>query len=340
MKEPHLDRRNFLTTTAGTAAALAAAGLANPKPAWAAGPNDTIQVGVIGPGGRGTKLLKECIEFGSTYKARVTAVCDIWNQRLDAAAKLVRESYSVEPKAHRDFKRVLEDKDIDAVIIATPDHQHSKMLKASIEAGKDVYVEKPMGNVLSEVNEAFAAAEKSDRIVQVGTQRRSYPRYRSAVDIMREGRIGDIVKVDVIWNAYSPYRWAKKPEELDSIKESDVDWKAFLMGKPYRPFDPRIYRSFRLFRDFSSAIIDQWMTHGVDVIHMLTGEPYPKSVVALGGIYQFHDYRENPDTMQAVLEYGHGGRKFLATYATCLSNGAASATAGFSAHGATLDAGG
>ena len=326
MKEPHLNRRNFLTTTAGTAAALAAAGLANPKPARAASPSDTIQVGVIGPGGRGTKLLKQCIEFGSTYNARVTAVCDIWNQRLEAAAKLVRESYSVEPKAHKHYEQVLQDKDIDAVIIATPDHQHSKMLKASIEAGKDVYVEKPMGNVLSEVNEAFAAVEKSDRIVQVGTQRRSYPRYRSAVDIVREGRIGDVIKVDVIWNIYSPYRWAKEPEELDAIKESDVDWKAFLMGKPYRPFDPRIYRSFRLFRDFSSAIIDQWMTHGVDVIHMLTGEPYPKSVVALGGIYRFHDYRENPDTMQAVLEYGHGGRKFLATYGTCLSNGAGRAT--------------
>ena len=235
MKEHHLDRRNFLTTTAGTAAALAAAGLAKPEPAGAASPNDTIRVGVIGPGGRGTMLLKECIEFGSTYKARVTAVCDIWNQRLEAAAKLVRESYSVEPKAHKHYEQVLEDKDIDAVIIATPDHQHSKMLKASIEAGKDVYVEKPMGNVLSEVNEAFAAVEKSDRIVQVGTQRRSYPRYRSAVDIMREGRIGDIVKVDVLWNGYSPYRWAKEPEELASLnrRNSLRSKRAMSIGKRF-----------------------------------------------------------------------------------------------------------
>ena len=221
---------------------------------------------------------------------------------------------------------MLADKDIDAVIIATPDHQHSKMLKAAIEAGKDVYLEKPMGNVLSELNEAYAAVEKSDRIVQIGTQRRSYPRYRSAIDIMNSGRIGEIVKVDVIWNIYSQYRWAKKQKELDSLKESDIDWKAFLMGKPDRPFDAKIYRSFRLFREFSSAIIDQWMTHGIDVVHMLTGELYPKSVVALGKIYRFHDYRENPDTMQAVLDYGHGGKNFLATYATCLANGAGSAT--------------
>jgi predicted dehydrogenase len=146
------------------------------------------------------------------------------------------------------------------------------------------------------------------------------------MDILNEGRIGDLVKVDVIWNAYSPYRWARAPEDLSSLKESDVDWKAFLMGKPDRPFDPKIYRSFRLFREFSSAIIDQWMTHGIDVVHMLSGELYPMSVMADGGIYQFHDYRENPDTVQVVLKYGFGGKKFLATYATCLANGAGSAT--------------
>ena len=147
-------RRQFLTRAAAAGgaglAALSAAGSAQTAPV-----NDTIRVGVIGPGGRGTQLLKECIEYGSSYKARVTAVCDIWTKNLAAAAKRVRESYSIEPKAHRDYRRVLDDPEIDAVIIATPDHQHSKMLKAAIEAGKDVYVEKPLGNVLDELNEAF-----------------------------------------------------------------------------------------------------------------------------------------------------------------------------------------
>ena len=323
MPHPRLNRRQFLNASSAAGAGLALASTAAATPQSA---NDRIQVGVIGPGGRGTQVMKECIEFGSAYNARVTAVCDIWNQRLEAAAKLVSESYSAQPKSFRRYEELLADSEIDAVIIATPDHQHAKMLKAAVEAGKDVYCEKPMGNVLSETNEALEAVEKSDRIVQIGTQRRSYPRYRSAIDIIQEGRIGEIVRVDVIWNAYSPYRWAKKPEELDSLKESDVDWEAFLMGKPSRPFDPRIYRSFRLFREFSSAIIDQWMTHGVDVIHMLTGEPYPLSVVAHGGLYRFRDYRENPDDIQTALEYGSGDRKFLATYSTCLSNAAGSAT--------------
>lgn len=215
--------------------------------------------------------MKECIEFGSTFDARVTAVCDIWNQRLEAAAKVVGESYGVQPKYFRRHDELLADRAIDAVIIATPDHQHAKMLNAAVEAGKDVYREKPMGNVLSETNDALAAVKESGRIVQIGTQRRSYPRCRSAMDMVKEGRVGDIVNVDVTWNASSPYRWARKQEDVDSLKESDIDWEAFLMGKPHRPFEPKIYRSSRLFRDFSSAIIDQWMTHGVDVIHMLTG---------------------------------------------------------------------
>ena len=324
MKDSQVNRRHFLgaSSVAGLALTAARPTAVGQSP----GANDVIQVGVIGPGGRGTQVMKECIEFGSTYRARVTAVCDIWTQRLDAAAKLVRESYGTQPKSYRRFEELLADPELDAVIIATPDHQHAKMLKAAVEAGKDVYCEKPMGNVLSETNEALAAVEKSGRIVQIGTQRRSYPRYRSAIDMMREGRIGDIVKADVTWNAYSPYRWARNQEDLDSLKESDVDWDAFLMGKPYRPFDPRVYRSFRLFRDFSSAIIDQWMTHGVDVIHMLTGEPYPTRVVAHGGRYHFRDYRENPDNVEVALEYGQGANQFLASYSTCLNNAAGSAT--------------
>ena len=319
-----MNRRHFLS--ASSAAGLALAATKQKTVGQSQAVNDLIQVGVIGPGGRGTQVMKECIEFGSTYQARVTAVCDIWNQRLEAAAKLVSESYGAQPKSYRHYEELLADQEIDAVIIATPDHQHAKMLKDAVEARKDVYCEKPMGNVLSETNEALAAVKESDRIVQIGTQRRSYPRYRSATDMIKEGRVGDIVKVDVSWNAYSPYRWARKQADLDSLKESDVDWEAFLMGKPYRPFDPKIYRSFRLFRDFSSAIIDQWMTHGVDVIHMLTGEPYPSSVVAHGGVYYFHDYRENPDSVEVALEYGHGNKKFLASYSTCLNNGAGSAT--------------
>jgi predicted dehydrogenase len=312
-----LNRRRFL---GASAAALATARPISARPAAPQGAGNSIRIGVIGPGGRGTAVMKECIEYGSQYNSRVTAVCDIWKQRLEAADKLVSESYGARTKTYTRHEELLADKDIDAVIIATPDHQHAKMLKAAVEAGKDVYCEKPMGNVLSELNAAYEAVNRTGRIVQIGTQRRSYPQYRTAADWVREGRIGDVAKVDVIWNAYSPYRWAKKAEDLSSLKESDVDWEQFLMGKPHRPFDPKIYQSFRLFREFSSAIIDQWMTHGIDVVHMLTGEKYPVTAVAEGTILKWNDYRENPDTVQVVLKYGARPKEFLATYATTLIN--------------------
>lgn len=326
MLETTLNRRAFLGVSAAVGTSAALVPLLAPGAVRAKNANETLRVGVVGPGGRGTGLLNECIEHGNRYNARVTAVCDLWNRRRDKAAARVKDAYGSEPKVYRRIEEVLADDDVDAVIIATPDHQHAKMLKMAVEAGKDVYCEKPMGNVLEEANAALEAVKSSDRVVQIGTQRRADPKYRQAARLMQQGILGDVVKADVIWNAHSPYRWAKSAEELASLKESDVDWKAFLMGKSYRPFDARIYRSFRLFRDFSSGIIDQWMTHGIDVVHMLSGEPFPRSVVAHGGIYKYHDYRENPDTIQVALEYGEGDKRFLATYATSLINGAGRAT--------------
>jgi predicted dehydrogenase len=270
--------------------------------------------------------MRECIEFGRKHGAKVTAVCDIWNLRRDMARDRLKDLSGSEPKVYKNIEALLNDKEIDAVIIATADHQHAKMLKMAVEAGKDVYCEKPMANVLEEANAALDAVKKSEQIVQIGTQRRSFAKYRQAQKIMRGNPLGEIVKVEMISNAYSPYRWAARETDLASLKQSDVDWPAFLMGKQSRPFDPRIYRSFRLFRDFSSGIIDQWMTHMIDAVHMLTGERYPTSAVAQGGIYAFHDYRENPDTISVALEYGEAkqtqtpNKKHLVTYSVSLAN--------------------
>jgi predicted dehydrogenase len=144
--------------------------------------------------------------------------------------------------------------------------------------------------------------------------------------MIAEGFIGDVVKVDLHWSRYSPYRWARKEKDILMAKESDLDWNTWLMGRPHRPFDPRIFRCFRLFKDFSSGIIDQWMSHGIDLAHMLTGVSYPLSAVAHGGIYQWKDYRENPDTQEITLEYQKGDRKFLTVYSTNWINGYGSGT--------------
>src|SRR5262249_2866882 len=130
------------------------------------------------------------------------------------------------------------------------------------------------------------------------------------------GVMGDVVKVDVVQNAYSPYRW-RRDADVKAMKETDTDWKAFLMGRPDRKFDARQYLEFRLFHDFSTGIIDQWMTHMIDTVHLLTGARFPRSVVAHGGTYAWKDHRENGDTVQVLLEYPG----FLCTYSSTLANG-------------------
>ena len=317
MSQSSIHRRSFLSRSAG--AGLALAGF--PGILSARNVNNNINVGIVGPGGRGTGLLKRFLESGSQYGARLTAVCDLWNYRRDRAAALVEEKEGRAPKIYRHHEEILADKEVDALIIATPDHAHAQILKLTAEAGMDAYCEKPMSNVLSEANEALDAVRKSGVIVQIGTQRRANPRYRKATRMIADGLIGDVVKVDLHWSFYSPYRWARKEKDILMARESDLDWGTWHMGRPQRPFDPRIFRCFRLFKDFSSGIIDQWMSHGIDLAHMLTGVSYPVSAVSHGGIYKWKDFRENPDTQEVTLEYQKGDEKFLAVYSTNWING-------------------
>ena len=317
MSQSSIHRRSFLSRSAG--AGLALAGF--PGILSARNVNNNINVGIVGPGGRGTGLLKRFLESGSHYGARLTAVCDLWNYRRDRAAALVEEKEGRAPRIYRHHEEILADKELDALIIATPDHAHAQILKLAADAGMDAYCEKPMSNVLSEANEALDAVRKAGVIVQIGTQRRANPRYRKATRMIADGLIGDVVKVDLHWSFYSPYRWARKEKDILMARESDLDWNTWHMGRPQRPFDPRIFRCFRLFKDFSSGIIDQWMSHGIDLAHMLTGVSYPVSAVSHGGIYKWKDYRENPDTQEVTLEYRKGDGKFLAVYSTNWING-------------------
>ncbi len=324
MSQASIHRRSFLSRSAGAGAGLALASF--PGIVSARNVNNRLNLGIVGPGGRGTGRLKRFFQMNRRFNARLVAVCDLWNYRRENAVELAKAEQGHAPKAYRHHEEILADADVDALIIATPDHAHAQILKLAADAGKDAYCEKPMANVLEEANAALDAVRKSDTIVQIGTQRRANPKYRQASRMIAEGFIGDVVKVDFHWSKYSPYRWARKEKDILMAKESDLDWNTWLMGRPHRPFDPRIFRCFRLFKDFSSGIIDQWMSHGIDLAHMLSGVTYPSSVVAHGGIYQWKDYRENPDTQEITLEYRKGDRKFLAVYSTNWINGYGSGT--------------
>ena len=208
-----------------------------------------------------------------------------------------------------------------AVMISTPEHSHSPILKMAVEAGKDVYVEKPMGNVLSEAKAARDTVLQSKSIVQVGTQHRSEPYPKAAQKIARSGALGDVSKVEVVWNYHGP-RWRGRPE-VKQIREQDTDWSKWLMTKPARPFDPQMYFEFRLYKEFSSGIPDQWMSHAIDLVHWFMNDNFPVSVVSHGGVFAWHDGRENADTFQTLLEYPKG---FLVSYSTSFGNDAPSFT--------------
>jgi predicted dehydrogenase len=268
----------------------------------------------------------------------MVAVCDLWNQARERRAAQVRKAFGLEPQMYQYSEDMLARKDIDGVMIATGDFQHAKLCCDVVRAGKDCYVEKPFANVLAEAKEAREIVKASKQIVQMGTQHRSQPYPLAVRDIVRSGKIGNIVSIEQEWNV-NEERWrfvgvdtGISPEMLKDLKmewkswlygrksqlrEEDTDWKRWLLGKPDRPFDPHVYLEFRLYKDFSSGIFDQWLSHGCDLVHLWTDATYPSSVVANGGVFIWKDGRENPDTCVAAVTYPRG---FLYTYKTTFGN--------------------
>jgi len=319
--DPKFNRREFLHKGAVVAAGGAALSSTALSYTRIAGANDRISLGHIGVGNRGSELDGIVASLKDQKNVEMTAVCDLWTHNVERAMAANQQFYGKAPRALRHPQELLALKDVDAVLISTPEHSHSPLLKMSAGAGKDTYCEKPMGNVLEEVKAARDAVLVKNLIVQIGTQHRS-ERYQIAVrDLVRSKVLGEATKYEIEWNYHGP-RWRGRPE-VKMIREQDTDWQTWLMGKPSRPFDPQLYFEFRLYKDFSSGIPDQWMSHGIDLCHFFLDEKYPASVVANGGVFAWHDGRENPDTFQALFTYSSG---LLVSYATSFGNDAPSFT--------------
>ncbi|HJZ97451.1 MAG TPA: Gfo/Idh/MocA family oxidoreductase [Candidatus Solibacter sp.] len=326
---PELSRRSLLLSGA---AALGTSALSYAR---IIGANDRIRLGHVGVGNRGRELASIVGDLKESHNLEMVAVCDLWKVNRERAEAEARNEYGRAPRGFAYFEDMLAVKDVDAVIISTADHQHAPMLRMAAEAGKDAYCEKPMGNVLEEAKAARDAVRSRNLVVQIGTQHRS-ERYQIAVkDWISRGVLGRVSKVEVVWNYHGP-RWRGRPE-VKQIREEDTDWRKWLIGKPYRPFDPQLYFEFRLYREFSSGIPDQWMVHAIDLVNYLLGVQFPKSVVAHGGVYVWNDGRENPDTFQALLEYPEG---FLVSYSTSFGNDSASSTRLMGDKGTLINIGG
>jgi predicted dehydrogenase len=308
-----VDRRSFLGTAGAFVAgsALTSTALSYRR---ILGANDRIALGHIGMGNRGTELHAMVSRLKGKYNVETIAVCDLWKNNRERAATASAGYYGRAPQSFQYLEELLALKDVDAVVIATPEHSHSPILTLAAEAGKHAYCEKPMGNVLDEVKTARDAVKERKLVVQIGTQHRSEPYQLAARELLRTGVLGDVSKYEIAWNYNGP-RWRGRPQ-VKQIREQDTDWKKWLLTKPSRPFDPQLYFEFRLYKEFSSGIPDQWMSHGIDLVHFFMNEQAPRSIVAHGGVYAWHDGRENPDTFQALVEYP----SFLVSYSTSFGN--------------------
>lgn len=312
-----IDRRAFL----GGSAAVLASRAFSPSTALSyaniVGANDRISLGHAGIGNRGDDLDLIASKLKSTHNVEMTAVCDLWKVNREKGIANNTRYYGRAPRAVQHIEEMLALKDVDGVLISTPDHSHAPLLKMAADAGKDTYIEKPMGNVLAEVKAARDAVLRAKTVVQVGTQHRSEPYPQAAQQVVQSGALGEISKVEIVWNYHGP-RWRGRGE-VQKIREQDTDWNKWLLDKPHRPFDPRLYFEFRLYREFSSGIPDQWMSHAIDLVHWFMDDRFPKSAVSNGGIFAWHDGRENADTFQTLLEYPKG---FLVSYSTSFGNDA------------------
>ncbi|MBZ0258092.1 Gfo/Idh/MocA family oxidoreductase [bacterium] len=325
MNQKNQSRRNFLQTSA-KAAATSTFVLVNRN---VMGANDAIRIGSIGCGGRGTWHIGWIHRSSQVVPAKITAVCDVWDKKRDAACELVEQRFEQKPAQYKHYEDLLANPDIDAVVIATPDHQHSPQLIDAVQAGKDVYVEKPITSDLKILNKAYDVVTKSDRIVQSGSQGRSSKGALAAKRFIQEGKIGKVLRIEESRSAYNPYwNYYEVPSGPDV-----TDWNAFQMGLPKEPFNADQHGHWMGYSRFSPNTIGGWMSHLSDFVHFLTDCGMPQTAVAHGGIYSpTSDLRRTcPDTVTAIVDYAEG---FSTLFTTHFGNGANNYTTLFGTKGA------
>ena len=310
-------RRSFLAASALPAVAAA----------WQGSPSDKIRLGQIGCGGRSGSHLGAVL--GADQNAAIMAVCDIWKVNLERSAANMERRFGAAPKQTSKYQELLAMKDVDAVLIATPDFTHPTILMDAVAAGKDVYVEKPFAVNFEEGKKAWQAVKQSDRVVQVGTQRRSNPTFIGAAKAVHGGVIGKVTRVAMEVH-FQQQRWQRP---YDNVKQEDVDWEAFRLGGHVQgPFDPRKLREWQLFEDTTSGIAGLWMCHLIDLAPWFLQDPYPKQAATIGGVYQWKDGRQTSDVFQAMVEYND----CLVTFSMSLTNSAGNRNLWFGEKG-TMD---
>lgn len=288
-------RRTFLQATA----AAGALSMLETSRGYAA--NDTLRVGCLGTGGRCRRLMES---LRTIPGVKIVAVSDVWDVHLEAGKKLA------EPNAFatKDYHELLARKDVDAVLIGSPDHWHVPMTIDACAAGKDVYVEKPLTHTIAEGQPVIDAQNKHRRIVQVGMQQRSMPHIAKAREIVQSGGIGQVLKVHLTWNRNTPRATTNKL----GVDPKSVDWQRFLGAAPQQPFDEYRFRNWRWFWDFGGGIFTDLMVHWIDVAHWILDVEHPQTAASIGDFHHAEGIWETPDTVQTLLKYtGPKDSKFV-----------------------------
>ncbi|MDP3000914.1 MAG: Gfo/Idh/MocA family oxidoreductase [Bryobacterales bacterium] len=284
MAELTLHRRNFVRA--------AAVSMTAGSYSRVVGANDRVQLGLIGCGGRGRSVMGT---FVKTEQVNVAAVCDVYGERIDRAKQVATEA-----KSFGDHRKLLEMKQLDAVLIATPDHWHALTAIDALNAGKDVYCEKPLTLKIEEGPAIVKAARVGNRICQVGMQQRSGSHYIQARDeYVKTGKLGKITLARTWWHGNGAHLMKAPLTE----RPSNLDWARYLGPVKWREWDPPQYFNFRAYLDFGGGQITDLFTHWIDVVHMFMEQDNPTSAVASGGVYQYKDGRTAPDTICVFLEY-------------------------------------
>jgi predicted dehydrogenase len=313
MSSPNnFDRRDFLKTAGATGLMLGAASSAfasrgsKSSGGRVLGANDRINIGVIGVGGRGNSDARNFAKFGEQNNAcQIVAVCDVYEKRKRLAAEHFK------CQGYLDYREILARPDVDAVIVATPDHWHAKIALEAMDHGKDVYLEKPMCHTNEEAKQLVNTVKETKRILQVGSQTTSADQWWKAKKAIADGMIGQMIMSQGSYHRNSvegEWNYAiEKEAGPDGKGDNYIDWKSWLGPAPKRPYDADRFFRFRKYWDYSGGIATDLFYHVVAPLNICWNEPqFPHKVSASGGIYVFKDEREVPDTFHLIADYAQG----------------------------------
>ena len=302
MESSNISRRKFVKGLAGSAAGIAALGYNPGMSALSysriAGANERINIGVIGCGGMAGSHMEALLKMKQSDNVEIAAVCDVYTNRLEKAKELTQA------KAFKNYQEILQKKDIDYVLIATPEHWHYQMTLDAIAAGKHIYVEKPLTHTIEQANDICQKIASTKLKLQVGVQGMSDDSYETANKMIQEGALGKVVMAHIDYSRNYPDDFWAYPIDTDAKPGVNLDWEAWLGPAPKRPWDPRRYFQWRRYWDYSGGIATDLFIHRVTRIIKSVGLMFPDYVVATGGTWNFvNSVAEIPDTFNMMLDY-------------------------------------